>query len=97
MSQYVIGYWGYNHGSNYHSSSWRFHFSDGTEWLGASLATPLADTLNGTANSDTLDGKGGNDKLYGYDGNDDLSGDDGNDLLYGGNGDDLLKGGEEYG
>jgi Ca2+-binding RTX toxin-like protein len=76
-----------------HGSTWSIEFADGTVWNGAVLATPLADTIAGTAGTDQISGGAGNDILSGMDGDDSLAGDEGDDILYAGSGNDILNGG----
>ena len=87
-------------------------FANGTVWNAAdiqnrvatgnsNLATPMGDTLQGTAGAefiaggdgnDTLSGEGGDDNLAGELGDDRLFGNQGNDFISGMDGDDLLAG-----
>ena len=72
----------------YHRQFWKIVFDDGTEWLGAMLATPGADIITGGSGPDVIHGAAGNDTLSGGAGDDTLYGDPGNDLLHGGTGND---------
>lgn len=80
-------------GSIRHRDTWVIKLSDGTVWIGKTIATPGVDTLNGTSDSDDFHGGPGNDSLSGNDGDDLLFGEEDSDTLTGGNGDDQLWGG----